>query len=126
MIDLSQGLTRATLDPTLGGRITSLCVNGAEVVVGNQFEPNLSNFDWGIYPMVPFAGRIKNGKFDFRGDSYQLELRMPPNAIHGTVDECEWGLLEVSNASAVLESDLGLSWPFRGWANIGSNFRIRH
>ncbi|HET9083562.1 MAG TPA: hypothetical protein VFN41_04095 [Candidatus Limnocylindrales bacterium] len=101
-----------TVDPTAGGRIASLVVHGHEILVTDGEGP----LWWGCYPMAPFAGRIRDGRFRFRGRDYQLPLRMPPNAIHGTVLDSAWQVTFRSQHRVELESDLGRDWPFRGRA----------
>ncbi|MFL5686145.1 MAG: aldose 1-epimerase [Chloroflexota bacterium] len=99
-----------TVDPTAGGRFASLVVGGHEILVTDGDGP----LWWGCYPMVPFAGRIRDGRFRFRGRTYQLPLTMPPNAIHGTVLERAWQVTFRRDDRVELESDLGADWPFRG------------
>ena len=67
-----------TVDPTNGGRIASLVIGGHELLITEGHGP----IWWGCYPMAPFAGRIRAGRFRFRGRTYELPLTMPPNAIH--------------------------------------------
>ena len=40
--------------------------------------------------MVPFAGRIRDGRFTFAGRVHQLPRNLPPHAIHGTVFDRPW------------------------------------
>jgi aldose 1-epimerase len=70
--------------------------------------------EWGCYPMAPFAGRIRDGHFTFRGREYQLERNMPPHAIHGTVFDRVWEVDAVGEDRAELSIDLGPDWPFAG------------
>lgn len=99
-----------TVDPSAGGRIASLVVQGHEILVTDGEGP----LWWGCYPMAPFAGRIRDGRFRFRGRSYQLALTMPPNAIHGTVLDRAWHVTFRADDRIEIESDLGPDWPFRG------------
>ena len=99
-----------SVDPTAGGRIASLVVDGTEILVTDGDGP----FWWGCYPMAPFAGRIRGGRFRFRRRSYQLPLTMPPNAIHGTVLDRAWHVTYRTDDRLELEADLGSDWPFRG------------
>ena len=99
-----------TVDPSAGGRIASLVLRGREVLVTDGASP----LWWGCYPMVPFAGRIRDGRFLFRGRAYQLPLTMPPNAIHGTVFDRAWQVTFRGEDRVELESELGPDWPFRG------------
>jgi aldose 1-epimerase len=99
-----------TIDPEAGARFSSLIVEGHERLVTEGAGP----IDWGCYPMAPFAGRIGDGRFTFRGRSYQLETNLPPNAIHGTVFDRPWRVLVRESDNAVFETDLGPGWPFAG------------
>lgn len=99
-----------TVDPSAGGRIASLVLRGREVLVTDGASP----LWWGCYPMVPFAGRIRDGRFLFRGRAYQVPLTMPPNAIHGTVFDRAWQVTFRGEDRVELESELGPDWPFRG------------
>lgn len=101
---------RLTIDPAAGGRFASLMVGGHELLVTEGHGP----IWWGCYPMAPFAGRIRDGRFRFRGRTYQLPLTMPPNAIHGTVFDRHWEVTALAAGRAELTTDLGRDWPFRG------------
>jgi aldose 1-epimerase len=101
---------RLTIEPAAGGRFASLVVAGHELLVTHGDGP----IWWGCYPMAPFAGRIRDGRFRFRGQTYQLPLTMPPNAIHGTVLDRRWDVTAASSQRAELTTDLGPDWPFPG------------
>ena len=101
---------RLSLDPRQGGRMTSLRIGHAEVLVTEGWGP----IRWGCYPMAPFAGRIRDGRFTFRGRKVQLPLNLPPDAIHGTVFERTWEVASQTDDHLVLTIDLGPAWPFHG------------
>jgi aldose 1-epimerase len=92
------------IDPAQGGRIASLVVGGHELLITEAHGP----LWWGCYPMAPFAGRIRDGRFRFQGRRYQLPLSMPPNAIHGTVLDRPWEVAVSSDERVDLSSDLAL------------------
>ena len=108
---LEAGTAAVVLDPAQGGRLASLAIDGVELLVTLGSRP----FDWGLYPMVPFAGRIRNGRFTFNGSEHQLPLNMPPHAIHGTLLEHAW---RMSEDGRTMTAELGEPWPFAG--------RVRH
>ena len=95
-----------TISPADGGRIASLVLDGAERLVTEGDGP----IRWGSYPMAPWAGRIRDGRFTFRGRDVQLPRNLPPHAIHGTVFERPWTV----EAPDTLSIDLGPGWPFAG------------
>ena len=108
VITLSAGPARVEIDPQHGGRISSLCVEGLELLIGRDRDPLL----WGAYPMAPYAGRIRNGVFSFAGRQHSLPLRAPPHAIHGTTFNRPWR----EEGPGELSIDLGPDWPFAGEA----------
>ena len=103
---LTTGDVRLTIDPGQGARFTSLIVGGQELLVTEGYGP----MRWGCYPMAPFAGRIRDGRFRFRGVDHELPRNLPPHAIHGTVFERAWGI----TGPGELAIDLGATWPFAG------------
>lgn len=110
----STSLTTNTLgvviDGEAGGRIASFTVDGREMMV----TASDSTYDWGMYCMVPYAGRVRNAVFTFNDISYQLPAVTNGHALHGTVLHEQWTRDEVTNTSAVFSTSLGNSWPFRG------------
>jgi aldose 1-epimerase len=110
VLSLRVGDAALTIDPVEGGRFASLVVSGHELLV----TEGPSQIEWGSYLMAPFAGRIRDGRFTFRGQDYQLETNLPPNAIHGTVFNRPWEVTAQTAERAELATDLGPGWPFRG------------
>ncbi|MFM8688400.1 MAG: aldose 1-epimerase, partial [Acidimicrobiaceae bacterium] len=96
---------RCTIDPKHGGRVSSLIAFGRELLITRNGETNLQK--WGSYPMVPYAGRVRNGKFNFESKSHQLEINMAPHAIHGTVLDREFSVTHLSPTSVTMNIDLG-------------------
>ncbi|MGZ4723316.1 MAG: aldose epimerase family protein [Ilumatobacteraceae bacterium] len=94
MIELRAGSAVYTISPTDGGRIATLQVDGTDLIVGP--DPALPAAGWGIYPMVPYAGRIRNGRFRFDGVDYQMPTNFAPHAIHGTGFEQSWDAAPVT------------------------------
>lgn len=108
MLVLENKNARVVIDPQAGGRIASLAIDGLELLRPRDDDPIL----WGCYPMAPWAGRVRNGEFEFAGNRYQLPLLLPPHAIHGTVFLREW---HIENPQCI-STELGPDWPFRGRA----------
>jgi aldose 1-epimerase len=105
---LEAGDVRATILPEAGGRVGSLVIGGHEVILSG--DPD--QMRWGSYPMAPFAGRIRHGRFSFRGRDHQLPLGMPPHAIHGVVWDRPWRVEDARTLSIELDE----RWPYRGRA----------
>jgi aldose 1-epimerase len=98
----------AVIDLAHGARVSSVVVDGRELLLTEGLGP----IAWGSFPMVPFAGRVREGRFTFRGDQFQLAIDMPPHAIHGTVLDRPWYRLD----DRTVATDLGPGWPFAGRA----------
>ncbi len=64
--------------------------------------------------MVPYAGRVRRGKFQHAGQQHQVPLNFGQHAIHGTVFDVPWSTLEQSPTHVVLAATLGARWPFTG------------
>ena len=110
-ITLSAGSAEVVLDPGAGGRIAALRVAGLDLLVGNGQGP----LAWGCYPMAPWAGRLRDGVLRWRGAAYDLPTDLlPPHAIHGTLLETAWEVVETGPTAATLAADLGPPWPFGG------------
>jgi aldose 1-epimerase len=109
-VSLFSPTATVTIDLERGGRIGSLEIEGLELLVtaGDR------SLDWGCYVMAPFAGRIRNGRFTFKGDEHQLPRNLGAHAIHGTVFDRPWKLEGQEKDRAVLSCDLGPDWPFSG------------
>lgn len=113
VITLTAGSVVVQVNPAIGGRLTSLRVQGHELLVAPTADPLLS----GCYPMVPFAGRVRDGRFEWGGDVHQLRRNHASHAMHGTGFDRAW-LVEQSGPDHLhLRVDLQPHWPFAGWAN---------
>lgn len=110
MQTLSADGVTAVLQSEAGARVASLVVDGLELLVTEADRP----IDWGLFPMAPFAGRVRHGVLKFDDREYQLPLTLPPHAIHGTLVTRTWSDI----APGVMEVDFDDRWPFEG--------RVRH
>jgi aldose 1-epimerase len=79
------------IDIEHGSRISSLRWNGLEFVV--QQRPSL--MDWGMYAMVPWAGRIRDGLIkNSSGEIFRLPTNWePPHAEHGLGFYSNWEVI---------------------------------
>ena len=65
------GPARLVIDLRNGGRLSSLCIDGLELLV----QPHgAEGMRWGCFPMAPWAGRVRDGRFVHRGREYRLPL----------------------------------------------------
>ena len=90
-----------------GCRLSSLRVLGHELLVTTGPSP----IEWGCYPMAPYAGRVRAGRFEFEGIPHQLPRTLNGHAIHGTVYLQEWE----EDGDTTFVTDLGSPWPFPGF-----------
>ena len=95
------------VDLDAGGRLASLRVGGHELLVTAGRSP----VEWGFYPMAPYAGRVRDGRFTFQGERYELPREDDGHALHGTVYLREWE----QDGDTTFVTDLGPAWPFPGY-----------
>jgi aldose 1-epimerase len=112
VIHLEAGGATATIDPGAGGRLASLVVGGSERLVTEGDGPTM----WGCFPMAPWAGRVRDGRFRWAGVERQLPLRLPPHAMHGTVLDRPWEVVAADERRTTLRIELGPDWPWAGHA----------
>lgn len=110
----SGGDVELRVDAAAGGRISALRICGEDLLVPRATDP----LAWGSYPMAPFAGRLREGRFLYGAHRHQLPLNMPPHAIHGTVFTRPWEWI----ADDTIETELGPDWPWPGRAE--QRFRV--
>jgi aldose 1-epimerase len=112
-IELVAEQVQAVVLPGRGGRVARLRVADVDLFAGGPEDPLL----WGCYPLAPWSGRVRHGRFRFDGSDHQLPLTMPPHALHGTVADRPWKVVEAGDRSVTLAASLGEGWPFGGTAH---------
>lgn len=110
MLTLTAGSARVEVDEVGGGRIERLEVDGLALLVPKEVDER----NHGAFPMAPFAGRVRDGRFAFEGTDHQLPRNKAPHAIHGYVRDLRWQVGQSGTDSAVLGVKLGDPWPFAG------------
>ena len=111
-LHLGTGWFGCSVDALRGARLSSLRIAGRERLVAHSRGASATS--WGAYPMVPYAGRVRRGKFQHAGREHQLPLNFGAHAIHGTVFDVSWSTLEHSPTRIMLAASLGDRWPFSG------------
>lgn len=91
-----------------GGRLASLVIDGLEVLIAEGTKESR----WGSFPMIPWCGRLPNGRLDFAGRTYDFPLNSPPHANHGRTHLQRWEPLDDTS----LWTELVEPWPFGGHA----------
>jgi galactose mutarotase-like enzyme len=100
---LQSARASALLDAKAGGRLTSLIVEGQEVLAGVPRPPDAPDWYRGSFPLAPWAGT--------RGPAFGPH----PSAMHGLVADRPWRVTGSSPSHATLEVDVGpgrgVDWP---------------
>ena len=116
MLTLGTGDLTLALDAESGGAVARFELSTA-TATAPLFRPATSHnvFDASCYPLVPYANRLRDGTFQFRGRS----IRLPPNVpgqkhpLHGQGWLASWRVTEKGPASAELSfTHLAGDWPW--------------
>ncbi|MFK8847645.1 aldose 1-epimerase [Streptomyces sp. Ac-502] len=109
-VRLAAGDTELTVDPANGCRLASLRIGGTELL--------RQGAKYGSFPMVPWCGRIENGRFRNGGEVHQMPVNSPPHAIHGTGRNVAWTTARTDATSAAFTYELldpdAAPWPYPG------------
>jgi aldose 1-epimerase len=118
-VELSHNGIVARIDPADGGRVVSLVIAGVErILPKSQARAHEPALYWGSYPMVPWAGRLSEGRIPTREGEVRLEPNLPPSAIHGLGFDKSWDIVETSKTAVTMTCEMrGLGWPFGGGAS---------
>lgn len=118
LLTLSAGTLSVDVAPQAGGRIAQIRVDGVEQLVGHGEHGSEAAIAWGSYPMVPWCGRIRDGRFRFDGVEHRLPRNLGNHAIHGVGYLMPWRVLEQGPAHVELGLELPEDerWPFGGRA----------
>jgi aldose 1-epimerase len=117
LLRIAAGATEVDIAPTAGGRVARIVHEGLDWLQGwaPDHEAALA---WGCYPMVPWAGRIRGGRFRFDERDFQLPPGLGAHAIHGVGFTSAWQV--ESHGLDAVELSLRLPederWPFGGTA----------
>jgi aldose 1-epimerase len=114
---IARGDLSLDLAPSAGGRIAQIRHRGVEQLLGPD-DGDLATIAWGCFPMLPWAGRIRDGRFAFDGRDHRLPVNFGAHAIHGVGFALPWTLdvLEANAATMSLALPADARWPFGGRA----------
>lgn len=119
VVELRAGDAFVRIDVAAGGRLAQIEVGVQPLLWASTAAPSIG---WGSYPMAPWVGRVRAGRFEFERASHQLDLNHVDDdgsrsAIHGTVFDAPWDLDSLDATAAELHCDLARhGWPFGGIA----------
>ncbi|MEN5060868.1 aldose epimerase [Luteimonas sp. TWI1416] len=117
VLRIGSGATQIVVAPDAGGRIAQIVHDGVAQLVGPE-DVLPATIAWGCYPMLPWVGRIRRGRFRFDGRQYVLPANFGAHAIHGFGFALPWQV-EAQTCDAValsLALPLDADWPFGGTA----------
>lgn len=116
-IRLHRGSLEVDLAPAAGGRVARIRFDGVDWLIGPH-DGWPDTIAWGCYPMVPWAGRVRAGRFQAGGRAYQLPVNFGGHAIHGLGFSRSWRIESQDDDAATLSLLLPQDgyWPFGGLA----------
>ncbi len=123
---LRSGDTTVVVLPTAGGRIGQIDV-GTQPLLVDLPRREADTMAWGSFPMAPWAGRIRSGRFRFDDADHQLTINHidgdggpgRSHSIHGTVFTRPWSTVDQTATAVTMSCPLAgaLDWPFSGTAH---------
>lgn len=113
-LTLNHGPLSLTLAPDMGGAIARLDWDhgGRNIAILRPADVDHPKvLDMGCFPLVPFANRVRGGRFNFRSREVNLTPNMAgdPSPLHGQGWLSAWAIERADAASAELS--------FRHWAD---------
>lgn len=125
VVHLSHGPYAAEI-ATYGGGVRSFTYRGLPLMEGyrdGEYPPLSANV-----VLAPWPNRIRDGRFHFHGQPYQLSITEPDrnNAIHGFVSDAVWDVVSQSDASAGVTVATTIE-PQQGWPwtlQVTSNYEL--
>lgn len=111
---LASGPARLEVAPDDGGRWAALSVDGLELLTDADIPGGHPSTLRGCFVMAPFAGRLREGRLQWQGAEHRLPLHAAPHAIHGTVVDRPWEVVDATGTSVELRQRLAPPWPFAG------------
>jgi aldose 1-epimerase len=112
MIEMEAGDAWVTIDPDAGGRVAGIEVGEVALLKTDRTGGPMT---WGSFPMAPWAGRVRHGRFRFDDREHQLPLGLPPHAIHGTTYLAPWQVIDAGRDYCEMRCEL--TWSFGGSAH---------
>ncbi|QGG41274.1 aldose 1-epimerase [Aeromicrobium yanjiei] len=111
---LENDRVRATIDPARGARLTSLVIDGHELLARAEdpsVDPAIAD---GCFAMVPWAGRVREGRLRTADGVHQLPVSDDGNALHGLGHVEVWDVV----GEGRYRLGLGEPWPTTGTASL--------
>lgn len=106
-VRLGSDLVEVEVLPDDGCRMSSIRAFGHEIL--RQFVPGMAVFQYGAFPMVPWAGRLGGGLLYWNGCTHQMPVNRAPHALHGLGCFGQWE--HASQDAFYLDLDPWWPWP---------------
>jgi aldose 1-epimerase len=100
-MEIRKGDSRAVILEK-GAYLFSLTLKGKEVLLQGKERQTRG----GMALLLPFANRIKGGKYTWNGKEYSLPVNAEGNAIHGLVMDKIWKIVKSNDTSVSLSLSL--------------------
>lgn len=107
---------RLTLAPHQGGAVRAFEWCDRDILRPARTDGGDDPFQMACFPMVPYANRIAQGRFDFAGRTVELQRNWSedPYPLHGQGWRAPWSVAREAPASATLAFEGGADeWPWR-------------
>ena len=101
-VSIAEGGAAAEVS-TLGAQVVSVSLGGQSLIKPGSDKTQTHG---GIAVLMPYAGRVREGRYQFEGRSYQLPTENDGHAIHGFAKDAGWRILRERESSVVLASRL--------------------
>ena len=96
------------IDLARGARAVSWRVDGWELLGVRSDDP----VEYGMYPMAPWAGRLRGNAVECDGGSVPLPVTYEPWALHGTVLDSAGEVLELTSSRLSVRFTAHAGWPW--------------
>ena len=121
ILTLQRGDVAVTVFPDAGARIGQIVVADRALLIEVPDPADRLPTMWGSFPMAPWAGRIRHGRFRFDGVDHELAINHHDgpgperaHAIHGVAFDRPWSVDMASTTSCTCS--VTLDWEFGGRA----------
>jgi aldose 1-epimerase len=106
IIILAEGSTSVGLIPELGGSLAFARFGGSDILRPLSDEDRRRDDILGVacFPMVPYANRIADNAFEFRGQRYIFKPNLPGEPIneHGSGYNSRWAVTDQGKSTATM------------------------
>lgn len=116
-LTLRAGPALVEICPGRGGIVTRYCWTLEERTL-EWFRPTPQAHEFGVldagcFPLVPFSGRVRGGRFPYEGKVFSMPMNFPPqkHTIHGHGWQRPWQIAEANEtAASIVYHHAGDDW----------------